>query len=123
MGKLLWCVAVTSLATALTAVAADATVEGSWTAGIPRPSGLIAGVTFNFQLNGSKLGGTVVTASGLQAAIEDGKVKGDEISFNIEGTNGAFTGKLAGDEIHMKVRYERGEGGGRTMAFVARRAQ
>jgi hypothetical protein len=122
MKKIIGGILVTVLALALTATAADPTVEGSWTAAIPRPSGQVAPVTFVFAIAGSKLTGTVSTDSGMHASITDGKIKGDEISFTIEGTNGNFKGKLVGDEIHMKVTYERGEGGGRTMAFLAKRA-
>jgi hypothetical protein len=120
----------TSLLTAATCavLALTATVQaqdkkadptGTWTwsqqgrqGGTPRVS------TLKLKVEGDKLVGTLSTpgrqgAEPRATAIENGKVKGDEISFTVtrEMNNNRFTakysGKVAGDTIKGKVEYER----------------
>jgi len=82
-------------------------------------------VTFNFKTAGDKLTGTM---SGRQGDLEitDGKVKGDEVSFdvtmNMQGNTMKMTykGKVAGDEIKF-TRHR--EGSDRASEFVAHRAK
>lgn len=104
----------------LAAPAATPAFEGAWAADIPRGNGRIIPATFHFEIDGAALLGTV-HALDLDFNIIDGKVKNDEISFNVEGATGHFSGKLDGEEIKMKVKYDGGENGVRTMAFVAKR--
>jgi len=105
--------------------AADAAVAGKWTAQVPGRDGQTRDVTFNFKTAGDKLTGTM---SGRQGDVEisDGKVKGDEVSFdvtmNMQGNTMKMTykGKVAGDEIKF-TRHR--EGSDRASEFVAHRAK
>ena len=81
-------------------------------------------VTFNFKADGNQLSGSVSTARG-EVNIADGKIDGDEISFNhVMEFNGnqvkiIYKGKVSGDEI--KFTRQR-EGGQRAAEFTAKRA-
>ncbi|HET8548664.1 MAG TPA: hypothetical protein VFL57_11695 [Bryobacteraceae bacterium] len=105
------------LATAAIAIAAD--VAGKWTGEMPgRQAGT---VTFVFKSDGDKLTGTMTGPQGRQITLQDGKISGDQISFNIQGPNGKmlFQGTVAGEEIKMTRTRE----GGRSRAFTLKRAQ
>ena len=105
--------------------AAEAPVAGKWTAQVPGRDGQTRDVTFNFKTAGDKLTGTM---SGRQGDLEitDGKVKGDEVSFdvtmNMQGNTMKMTykGKVAGDEIKF-TRHR--DGSDRTSEFTAHRAK
>lgn len=93
-----------SLFLAVTTFAAD--VSGKWTAEVVGRNGTTT-TTFVFKVEGEKLTGTMAGPQGGEAAIADGTVKGDEMSFNVvRSFNGndmklVFKGKIAGDEIKM----------------------
>jgi len=105
--------------------AAEAAVAGKWTAQVPGRDGQTRDVTFNFKTAGDKLTGTVSGRQG-DTEITDGKVKGDEVSFDVtmtmQGNTAKMTykGKVAGDEI--KFTRQR-EGSDRTSEFTAHRAK
>ena len=105
--------------------AADAAVAGKWTAQVPGRDGQTRDVTFNFKTAGDKLTGTMSGRNG-DLEITDGKVKGDEVSFdvtmNMQGNTMKMTykGKVAGDEIKF-TRHR--EGSDRASEFVAHRAK
>ena len=63
----------------VTALAAD--FNGKWTAQMETPRGTMD-FTFNFHVDGSKLTGTMTTPRG-DTEISDGKVDGDNISFDV----------------------------------------
>jgi hypothetical protein len=108
---------------ALSAVAAAApNFNGSWKGDVPRINGRIIPAVFDFVISGSALTGTV-HAVDTAFNIGEGKVKGNEISFIVEGTQGQYTGKLNGDVINMKVKYDGGEAGPKIMEFVAKRVK
>jgi len=106
-------------------VAAAAGVTGKWVAQVPGRDGQTREVTFNLKAAGEKLTGTM---SGRQGDVDitDGKVKGDEVSFdvtmNMQGNamKMAYKGKVAGDEIKF-TRHR--EGSDRTSEFTAHRAK
>lgn len=106
----------------LTAMAADSGFNGSWNADVPRGNGRIIPAVFSFEVDGEALVGTV-HALDQDFDLTNGKVNGDELSFTVAGATGEFSGKLEGSEIKMKVKYDGGENGKRTMAFVAKRAK
>ncbi len=98
------------------AKAADASGTWTWTMrgrqGRPDQK-----VTAKFKVDGNKLTGTV-TSPGRngqtnETEIKDGKVNGDEISFNlVRERNGntmttKYSGKISGDTIKGKMEYER----------------
>ena len=110
----------------LTLQAADAAVAGKWTAQVPGRDGQTRDVTFNFKTAGDKLTGTM---SGRQGDVEitDGKVKGDEVSFNVKMSfqgnemKMVYKGKLSGDELKLTRTRE---GSDRPPAeFTAKRAK
>ena len=104
---------------------AAASVTGKWTAQVPGSDGQTRDVTFNFKTAGEKLTGTM---SGRQGDVEisDGKVKGDEVSFDVTMTmqgnpmKMTYKGKVAGDEIKF-TRHR--DGSDRTSEFTAHRAK
>ena len=105
--------------------AAAADVTGKWTAETPGRDGQTMTNTFNLKADGSTLTGTVSSMRGEQE-ISDGKVDGDDISFNVvvkmQGNEMkmVYKGKIEGDQI--KFSREREGGGGRKQEFVAKRA-
>jgi hypothetical protein len=114
-----------ALVSSLPLQAADAAVTGKWTAQVPGRDGQTRDVTFNFKTAGDKLTGTV---SGRQGDVEitDGKVKGDEVSFDVTMTmqgntmKMTYKGKVAGDEIKF-TRHR--DGSDNTSEFTAHRAK
>jgi hypothetical protein len=101
-----------------------ADVNGKWVAQVPGRGGETREATFTFKADGSQLTGSVTTPRG-ERPIADGKIDGDEISFNqVLEFNGnqvklIFKGNVAGDEI--KFTRQR-EGGDRVQEFTAKRA-
>ena len=108
-------VALLALATVLTA----ADVSGKWTGEVPG-RGETATATFMFKADGDKLTGTMTGPQG-EAALQEGKISGDEISFSMTGGNAKilFKGTVAGDQIKMTRTRE----GGQSREFTLKRAQ
>ncbi len=77
---------------------------GPWTATFKDDTGNDLPLTFDLKIEGDKLTGTVKSPQG-DGEITGGKVSGDEISFDVEFNGNTIThkGKLAGDEIQLKV--------------------
>ncbi|MEP7338760.1 MAG: hypothetical protein ABI977_13575 [Acidobacteriota bacterium] len=106
---------VAGLLLVLSVVALAAGVDGKWTGQAQGPQGMMD-VTFVFKADGEKLTGTYASTMG-EAAISDGTIKGDALSFKVvrEFNGNKFTlkysGKLAGDEIKLTRTFE-GEGPG-----------
>ena len=87
------------------AMAQKANLSGTWKAKTTSAQGT-AEQTITFQQTGDTFTGEMTTSQGARQAIKDGKIKGDEIEFNVERMrpNGetssvAYKGKLKGDEI------------------------
>ena len=105
----------------VSAPAADAT--GKWTAQFDTQIG-VQKYTYEFKVDGNKLTGKAISPFG-EAAIQDGKVSGDEISFvemqNYEGQQLriVYKGKVAGDEI----KFTRNVADFVTEELVAKRAK
>jgi hypothetical protein len=96
------------LAVAAFALAAD--INGKWKGELDAPDGQKITNTFTFKVDGEKVTGTVFSSrSGTEAPIEDGMLKGDDLSFaltrSVEGTQMKlrYKGKVKGDEIAMTV--------------------
>ena len=92
------------LVMALASLAWAADVSGKWTAQVPGRQGATVETTFNFKVESGKLTGTMSGQQG-DIAISDGKVSGDDISFNVvREFNGnsfkiVYKGKVSGEEI------------------------
>ena len=91
----------------VTSAIAQSPVDGKWIAQVPGRDGQTRETTFTFKADGAKLTGTV---SGRQAdrPISDGKIEGNNLSFNLVYSGGGgemkftYTGVLSGNEIKFK---------------------
>jgi hypothetical protein len=97
-------------ATMMATVAFAASVDGKWKASFTSPDGQTRESVFQFKASGEKLTGTVTNARG-ETAIENGLVKGDELSFSVKRNFGdrdviiRYNGKVTGDAIDFKVSF------------------
>jgi hypothetical protein len=105
-------------------VASAADASGKWSGEVPGGRGNQP-VSFTFKAAGAALTGTMTTARG-DAAIDEGKVDGDKISFSISapGRDGGapnkqtYTGKVGADSIEFTR-----EGGRGPVTFTVKKAQ
>lgn len=103
--------ALLSCALAVAAFAAD--VSGKWTYEQSR-GGNTTTSTITLKADGAALTGTV-SGRGGDTAIENGKVDGNNVSFEVtrEGQNGKmtmkYTGTVSGDELKLKIDMGRGD--------------
>ena len=92
---------------ALTASAAD--VAGTWKSSVETPNGTFES-TYNFKTDGAKLTGTVTSQMG-EAAITEGKIEGDKVSFvlNIQFNGNAVTikyeGVVSGNDMKLTLHF------------------
>jgi hypothetical protein len=109
---------VATLACLMVTSAFAADVDGKWTASMAGQGGNTMEVTFTFKADGSKLTGTMSNPRG-EREIEDGKIDGDNISFNQTFERGGnsmkitYKGKVSGDTIEFTRAMEGGQGGGK----------
>ncbi len=108
------------LAAALSAFAAD--VTGNWKATAEGPNGAMER-TFALKVDGEKLTGETVSSFVGKSEIRDGKIKGDDITFQItvkfqdNEMNLDYKGKVINkDEIKFTVELQ-----GNTIEWVAKR--
>ena len=106
-------------------VAAAADVTGKWTAEIPGRNGNTQNVTFNLKADGSAVTGNMATPRG-EAPITDGKVDGNDISFNVvrkvqdNEITMKYKGKVDGDSIKF-TQTTNFNGNERTSEFTAKK--
>ncbi|MBZ5608004.1 MAG: hypothetical protein LAP38_07100 [Acidobacteriia bacterium] len=99
-------------ALAVVALAADAT--GKWTFETQGRNGAVTN-TMTLKASGSALSGTLDGGRGGPVEISNGKVDGDNISFEVTREfNGnsfttKYTGKVAGESIELTIAGPRGE--------------
>jgi hypothetical protein len=111
-----------ALAGLLAVAAFGADVSGKWKA-TTNMGGQAREITFDFRVDGETLTGTMTGPRGA-VDISDGKVKGDNLSFvvvrNFQGNEMKinYKGKLKDDEIKFNV-----EVAGREFETVAKRAK
>ncbi len=102
------------LLTAFTAAADDKKVDpsGTWKWSFTTQNGQTRESTLKLKLDGDKLTGTI-SGRGGETAIEEAKLKGDEISFQVTREfNGnkmvaKYNGKISGSTIKGKIETER----------------
>ena len=105
---------------AVAAFAAD--VSGKWTYEMTTPNGDKREGSLNLKAEGDKLTGTVSGMRG-ETPISDGKISGDDISFNVvRSRNGQefkmqYKGKVVGDELKLTVQF-----GERSFDITAKRS-
>jgi hypothetical protein len=113
MRRTLGFLAVLLIGLTTTALAADAT--GTWTWTVER-GGQTFTNTLKLKQDGEKLTGTISGRNNTEIAIENGKVSGEEVSFQVtrEFNNNKFVqqyrGKVSGDTIKGQVEFENRDG-------------
>jgi hypothetical protein len=105
-----------------------ADIAGKWTAQAGDTQ-----ITLTFKADGNTLTGTVDNPQAGPADIKDGKIDGDNISFNVVRKMGetemklVWKGKIAGDEIKFTREVQGGMGGpggaGGATEIIAKRAK
>lgn len=109
------------LVASLPAFAGD--VNGTWKGSYPGRDGQTRESTITLKAEAEKLTGSV-SGRGGDAAIKEGTVKGNDLSFSVVRSFGGndvtvkYTGKLSGEEIQFKV-----EAGERSYEMVAKRVK
>ena|SRR5437868_5853895 len=116
LSNLLPVIAFLAISSGIAAYGADASGNWSWSTpgrngGEPRKS------TLKLTVDGDKVNGTVSMpgrqGNPSEAKIEDGKIKGDEISFTVTREFGGnkmsskYSGKISGDSIKGKIETDR----------------
>ena len=119
------CLALT-LAFAASGADKKSEITGTWKSSFTnQQNGQVRESTFKLKAEGEKLTGTV-SGRNNDTAIEEGKIKGDEVSFQVTREfNGnkmviKYSGKLSGDTITGKSETER-DGQPQKRDWVARR--
>ncbi len=94
------------------ALAAD--VTGKWVAEVQGRDGQTRTQTYNLKADGSKLTGTISMGQMGEREISNGKVEGDNVSFdvNVEFNGNSmtwkYTGTVSGDQLKLKRDSPRG---------------
>ncbi|MGB7265193.1 MAG: hypothetical protein WBC92_06745 [Terracidiphilus sp.] len=118
MKKLLClCAALAMTLTAATALAAD--VTGAWSAEMKTPDGNSFPLTFTFKQDADKLTGSVQGPQGDPIEISNGKVDGDNLTFDVS-FNGMTIHHICtvnGDEIKMTTKSDSGDFPGMEMTL------
>lgn len=116
-----------ALTLALNASAEDKKIDlnGTWKSSFTNQDGQVRESTFTLKAEGEKVTGTI-SGRNNDTAIEEGKIKGDEVSFQVTREfNGnkmviKYTGKVSGDTITGKSESQR-DGQPRSRDWVAKR--
>ena len=98
-------------------------INGRWLSKIEIPDGEPMELTFTFKVDGDKLTGKVESPMG-EIDLTNGKVKGDEFSFDVDvgGNTIGHDCKISGDEIKMKVKGFGGDESQPAREFTLKRA-
>jgi hypothetical protein len=92
-----------------------ASATGTWKSSFTTQGGQTIETKFTLKQDGDKLTGTVTGRDGQETKIENGKVKGSTVSFDVErefqGQKITFhySGKVTADSIKGKVEVKRGD--------------
>jgi hypothetical protein len=99
-------------------------INGRWLSKFETPDGETMELTFTFKVDADKLTGKVESAMG-EIELTNGKVKGDEFSFDVDlgGNTIGHDCKISGDEIKMKVKGLGGDESQPAREFTLKRAQ
>jgi hypothetical protein len=94
-------------------VALAADIDGTWKWSYKTKDGKDVEASVKLKADGEKLTGAFVSREGVETAIENGQIKGDEIAFDVNRTVGdqkmlfKYSGKVAGDTITGKIIFGR----------------
>jgi hypothetical protein len=97
----------------ISAAALAADITGKWVVEVPgMGGGEPMKIFYNFKVDGKNLTGTS-GPEGMEAPFTDGKIDGDNISFNIAfgEMKMKMKGKIAGEQITLTMEMEGGMGG------------
>ena len=92
------------------APASAADVDGKWTGSIDSPNGPV-NVGFTFKATGATLTGTTTGPDGMEVAIKEGKIEGNNLSFKVTLDFGgmplelSYKGVLAGTDMKMTIDF------------------
>jgi hypothetical protein len=112
------------------AASSPAGATGKWLATVDA-GGMPIELTFDLKAEGEKLTGTL-SVMGNATPISEGKVKAEEVSFQVNFDTGmggpplliTYKGKLKGDELTMQSSFSMGEGAPPMVTdFVAKRGK
>lgn len=109
------------------AAAEKANASGTWKWSFTMQDGTAVETTLKLQQDGEKLSGTITRRDGTEAAIEMGKVAGEEVSFQVTRERDGqkfvmkYQGKLSGDTLKGSTSFER-DGETRSRDWEAKRA-
>ena len=87
---------------------AMADVSGEWAGNMDTPNGPVT-ISFNFEEDGATLSGFSTGPDGLETAISDGVIDGDNLSFTLnvsfqgQSMSLNYTGMVAGDDINLAI--------------------
>ncbi|MGA2063033.1 MAG: hypothetical protein ABSG67_21380 [Thermoguttaceae bacterium] len=98
-------------------------INGRWLSKFETPDGESMELTFTFKVDGDKLTGKVESPMG-EIELTNGKVKGDEFSFDVDvgGNTIGHDCKISGDEIKMKIKGFGGDESQPAREFTLKRA-
>lgn len=114
----------TVLIALFTVIASNAEgIAGKWKASFDSGQGAME-LTFNFKVDGEKLTGTVSSEMG-DMEITNGKVSGNEISFDVDAMGSSIThkGKLEDGVIKLKIEMPGGGQGADGMEMTLKKAE
>jgi hypothetical protein len=113
---LIW-ILTTLTAPGLTATVEDkkdaAKIDGTWTWTYKTRDGQDATAKLKLKQDGDKVTGTYIARAGQEDPVENGQLKGDELTFDVtRDVNGqkmkfAYKGKVEGDTITGKITFGR----------------
>jgi hypothetical protein len=98
-----------------------ASADGKWKGSVSTPNGDFP-VAFTFKADGATLNGSMTGMDGMEIAIKDGKVDGDNIAFTVTLDFGGmpftlyYKGAVSDDEIKFS-----GDAGGMPFEFVVKK--
>jgi hypothetical protein len=92
------------------APASAADVDGKWAGSIDSPNGPV-NVGFTFKADGATLTGTTTGPDGMEVAIKEGKIEGNNLSFKVTLDFGgmplelSYKGVMAGADMKMTIDF------------------
>jgi hypothetical protein len=98
-------------------------IAGKWKSSFESGQGAME-LTFNFKVDGEKLTGTIISEMG-DMEITNGKINGNELSFDIDMMGSAIKhkGKLEGEIIKLKVEMPEGGQGPDGIEMTLKKAE
>lgn len=97
----------------MTVAAFAASIDGKWTGEMTTPNGSRP-VNFTFTSDGTTLNGMTTGRQGAEVKITNGKIDGDNVSFDVtremQGNTMTmhYTGKVSGDDLKLSIAREGG---------------